>query len=45
MYSPFHYQISEYDCVPTAITNAISFLFHRKEIPPWLSGIFILTPP
>ena len=34
MYSPFHYQISEYDCVPTAITNAISFLFHRKEIPP-----------
>ncbi|WP_321495141.1 hypothetical protein [uncultured Desulfobacter sp.] len=34
MYSPFHYQISEYDCVPTALTNAISFLFHRKEIPP-----------
>nr|WP_321400378.1 hypothetical protein [uncultured Desulfobacter sp.] len=34
MYSPFHYQISEYDCVPTAITNAISFLFQRKEIPP-----------
>jgi hypothetical protein len=34
MYSPFHYQISEYDCVPTAITNAVSFLFQRKEIPP-----------
>jgi hypothetical protein len=34
MYSPFHYQISEYDCVPTAITNAISYLFQRKEIPP-----------
>lgn len=34
MYSPFHYQISEYDCVPTAIANAVSFLFKRKEIPP-----------
>jgi hypothetical protein len=34
MYSPFNYQISEYDCVPTAINNGISFLFQRKEIPP-----------
>ena len=34
MYIPFHYQISEYDCVPTAMINAISYLFHRKEIPP-----------
>ena len=34
MFSPFHYQISEYDCVPTALTNAVSFLFRRKEIPP-----------
>lgn len=34
MYIPFHYQVSEYDCVPTAIVNAISYLFHRKEIPP-----------
>jgi hypothetical protein len=34
MYSPFSYQVSEYDCVPTAIVNAVSCLFHRKEIPP-----------
>jgi len=34
MYIPFHYQVSEYDCVPTAILNSISCLFHRKEIPP-----------
>jgi len=34
MYIPFHYQVSEYDCVPTAIVNAVSYLFHRKEIPP-----------
>ena len=34
MYSPFNYQVSEYDCVPTAIVNAVSYLFHRKEIPP-----------
>lgn len=34
MYIPFHYQVSEYDCVPTAMINAVSYLFHRKEIPP-----------
>ncbi len=34
MYSPLHYQVSEYDCVPTALINGISYLFHRKEIPP-----------
>ncbi len=34
MYIPFHYQVSEYDCVPTAILNAVSYLFNRKEIPP-----------
>ena len=34
MYIPFHYQVSEYDCVPTAMVNAISYLFCRKEIPP-----------
>ncbi|MDX9963241.1 hypothetical protein [Desulfobacter postgatei] len=45
MYSPFHYQISEYDCVPTAITNAISFLFHRKEIPPMVIRHIYFNPP
>ena len=34
MLTPFQYQVSEYDCVPTSLINAISFLFHRKEIPP-----------
>lgn len=34
MYIPLHYQVSEYDCVPTAMVNAVSYLFHRKEIPP-----------
>lgn len=34
MHAPLHYQISEYDCVPTALINGISYLFHRREIPP-----------
>lgn len=34
MYAPLHYQVSEYDCVPTALINGISYLFHRSEIPP-----------
>ena len=34
MFVPLHYQVSEYDCVPTALINAVSYLFHRKEIPP-----------
>ncbi|HEX3022267.1 MAG TPA: peptidase C39 [Lachnospiraceae bacterium] len=31
---PLNYQISEYDCGPTTVLNAISFLFSRKEIQP-----------
>lgn len=31
---PLRYQISEYDCVPTTIGNAIAYLFERDEIPP-----------
>ncbi len=34
MYIPFHYQVSEYDCVPTALINGVSYLYQRKEIPP-----------
>lgn len=34
MQAPLHYQVSEYDCVPTALINAVSYLFQRKEIPP-----------
>ena len=32
--NPLHYQLSEYDCGPTAILDAISYLFPREEIPP-----------
>lgn len=31
---PFQLQTSDYDCVPTTIINALSYLFHRKDIPP-----------
>lgn len=31
---PLHYQISDYDCGPTSMLDAISFLFEREDIPP-----------
>lgn len=34
MKNPLHYQISEYDCGPTSMLNAIIYLFDRDEIPP-----------
>ena len=34
MKNPLHYQISEYDCGPTSLLNAISYLFEREEIAP-----------
>lgn len=34
MKNPLHYQLTEYDCGPTSMLNAISFLFGREEIPP-----------
>lgn len=34
MHTPFQYQVSEYDCVPTSFINAVSYLFKRNEIPP-----------
>lgn len=41
---PLQYQRTEYDCGPTALLNAISFLFHREEIPPdILRYIFMYT--
>ena len=36
MKNPLHYQLSEYDCGPTAMLDAISYLFEREEIPPEL---------
>lgn len=31
---PFRQQATEYDCVPTAIINAMCYLFDRRELPP-----------
>lgn len=36
MKSPLRYQISDYDCGPTSMLNAVSFLFEREQIPPEL---------
>lgn len=34
MKNPLYYQATEYDCGPTSMLNAISYLFEREEIPP-----------
>ncbi len=34
MKNPLNYQASEFDCGPTTMLNAISYLFRREEIPP-----------
>ena len=34
MQNPLHYQLTEYDCGPTALMDAVSLLFDREEIPP-----------
>lgn len=34
MKTPLRYQFSEYDCGPTSLQNALSFLFDREAIPP-----------
>ena len=31
---PLHYQLSNYDCGPTSMLNAIAFLFEREDVPP-----------
>ncbi len=31
---PLSYQATEFDCGPTTLTNAMSYLFKREEIPP-----------
>lgn len=33
MKTPLRYQISEFDCGPTTLLNAISFLFEREQVP------------
>ena len=34
MHSPLRYQLTNYDCGPTTMLNAVSFLFDREDIPP-----------
>lgn len=34
MKNPLHYQMTEYDCGPTSMLNAVSYLFEREEISP-----------
>ena len=34
MKNPLNYQTTEYDCGPTTLLNAMSYLFKREEIPP-----------
>ena len=34
MKNPLGYQATEFDCGPTTLTNAMSYLFKREEIPP-----------
>lgn len=34
MKNPLNYQTTEYDCGPTTMMNAVSYLFKREEIPP-----------
>lgn len=34
MKNPLHYQLSDYDCGPTSMLNALAFLFEREDIPP-----------
>ncbi len=36
MKTPLRYQVTEYDCGPTSLLNAVSFLFRREDIPPEL---------
>ena len=34
MNNPLRYQMTEYDCGPTSMLNAVSYLFPRDKIPP-----------
>lgn len=33
---PLNYQVSDYDCAPATLLNAISYLFERRAIPPMI---------
>lgn len=34
MKNPLHDQLSEYDCGPTSMLNAMSYRFQREDLPP-----------
>lgn len=34
MKTPLQYQRTEYDCGPTSVLNAVSYLFGREQIKP-----------
>lgn len=34
MKNPLNYQVTEYDCGPTTVFNAMSYLFRREQVPP-----------
>lgn len=34
MKNPLHYQVTNYDCGPTSMINAVSYLFDRESLPP-----------
>lgn len=34
MNNPLRHQMTEYDCGPTSMLNAVGYLFRREEIPP-----------
>jgi hypothetical protein len=39
---PLQYQRTEYDCGPTSLLNAISFLVHREDFPPDILRHFMM---
>ena len=45
MKNPLHYQLSEYDCGPTSMMNAIAYLFEREETPPEAIAFIIDVGP
>lgn len=42
MNNPLRYQMTEYDCDPTSMMYAVSFLFRREDIPPEIVRSVIL---
>ena len=44
MKTPLRYQASEFDCGPTAVLNAVSYLYMTEEIPPeFVKAVYMYT--